>query len=323
MPASKAYSVILVALIILAGIGVYHLVRNQTLADKLEARATSALDEVFSVESTLSAAPVATNDSNWAGYIVATDHQNPQPVTTGISAEWTVPEVSPSSQNDTFSAVWIGIGGLFSGDGTLIQVGSEQDSIAGVSDYFFWYELLPDTSNTIDTIVVSPGDRITASIQLVDPAFDGWSIYIADLTSNQEFQIDVTYFSSQLSAEWIVERPTAGRRLATLADIGSVTFTNCQATINSRNGSISAFPSFESIMYLRVANTNGTGEMQLTTVSDLTNGGQSFTVNTYPDLIPELIAWVILPLIVGTLVLAIVERRHAKNVKHIIFGSSF
>ena len=147
MPASKAYSVILIALIILAGIDVYYLLRNQTVADKLEAKATSAVDEVLSVESTLSAAPVATNDSNWASYIVASDHQNPQPVTTGISAEWTVPEVSPSSQNDTFSAIWIGIGGLFSGDGTLIQVGSEQDSIAGVSDYFVWYELLPDTSN--------------------------------------------------------------------------------------------------------------------------------------------------------------------------------
>jgi uncharacterized protein (UPF0333 family) len=55
--------------------------------------------------------PVVETSRNWAGYVVASDLQNPQPTVTSISAFWTVPTVVISS-NDTFSAVWIGIGGF-------------------------------------------------------------------------------------------------------------------------------------------------------------------------------------------------------------------
>ncbi len=53
---------------------------------------------------------LVTNDTNWAGYIAASDLLNPEPTVTNVSASWTVPTVVISI-NDTFSAVWIDIGG--------------------------------------------------------------------------------------------------------------------------------------------------------------------------------------------------------------------
>jgi hypothetical protein len=246
-------------------------------------------------------------DTNWAGYIVASDLQNPQASVTAVSASWAVPTVTDSSQN-TFSAVWIGIGGFF--DDTLIQTGTEQDSIQGQSEYYAWLELLPQNSITIDSIAVSPGDQISASIQLVDANTDQWSIYMKDLTKNQEYTSSFFYASSQLSAEWIVERPELTSRrsrgnLTSLADVGTVKFATCQATIGGETGTISSFPTVQSIMYETNESTTGSGSTQLAAVSDLTDNGSSFTIETSPSAIPKPSDLMLLPLIIGIGLLAI------------------
>jgi hypothetical protein len=97
---------------------------------------------------------------DWGGYSAFSDFTNPQPVVVSVSGSWTVPQVSVSQQ-DTFSAAWIGIGGQT--DKTLIQTGTEQDSINGSIEYSAWYELLPNDAITITVMNVSPGDKITAS----------------------------------------------------------------------------------------------------------------------------------------------------------------
>jgi hypothetical protein len=247
------------------------------------------------VASTVSAAPVVANDSNWAGYIVASDLQNPQAVVTDVSASWVVPEVAPAPQN-TFSAVWIGVGGFF--DSSLIQVGTEQDWYNGAADYSAWFELLPQASTTIDALAVSPGDQMSASISLVSPSTNGWSVVITDVTGNQTFQGDFLYAASRLSAEWVVERPAIGRRftgLATLADVGLVTFADCQATVGNVTGAISSFPAVQSVMYQTVSQ-NGDGAEQLAAVSDLQTDGAGFTVETSPSVVPELLGLGVLPL---------------------------
>jgi hypothetical protein len=209
---------------------------------------------------------------DWAGYSVASDFTNPQPVIAGINGSWTVPTISVS-QGNVFSAVWIGIGGLFEpSDGTLIQTGTEQDSTYGNVTYSAWYELLPNNAVTIATINVSPEDEITASINLLNSTTNNWSIEIVDLTNTQSFQTDVFYNSSRLSAEWIVERPTAGRNLGTLADFGNVTFTNSKVAMNSSVGTISDFPFIQVIMQNR-------HNVQLVNVSSLSSDGSSFTVS--------------------------------------------
>ncbi len=208
---------------------------------------------------------------NWAGYVIQSDISNAQPVVAGVSGSWTVPEVSASTQ-DAFSAAWIGIGGEVEPDETLIQTGTEHDSINGQSFYSAWYELLPNDSVTIDSINLSPEDKITASIKLVDSEANSWSMEIADVTNGQRFQQTVNYNCSRLSAEWIVERPTVDHSLSALANFGSVTFTDANASTNTMAGAISSFSHLQVIMSNRQ-------NKALVTVSSLRSNGSSFTVN--------------------------------------------
>ena len=204
---------------------------------------------------------------------MSSDFQNPQPMVTGVSATWTVPSVVATA-SDSFSAAWVGIGGQF--DTSLIQCGTEQDFVGGSFQYSAWYELLPRSSRTITSITVSPGDQIQASIQLENVFFNTWTINLTDLTSNQSFQSNVGYASSQLSAEWIVERPTVNHVVSPLADFGNLTLTNCTATISSVTGSIDSFSTTEVTMYS--STSSGGGSVQLAGVSDLTFDGSGFTV---------------------------------------------
>jgi hypothetical protein len=212
--------------------------------------------------------PTDQADLNWAGYAATNDFSSPQPLVTGVNGSWIVPQVEPS-QNDTFSAVWIGIGGFFGH--TLIQTGTEQDCVNGTFYYFAWYELLPSDAVTITTIDVSPGDTITASINLVNSAANLWSIYISDLSTGQSFNQDFFYKSSRLSAEWIVERPDINDTLSEVANFGNVTLSNCTAAINNEVEAFGYFPSIRIFMY----DVKGT---RLADVSNFNNDGSSFTV---------------------------------------------
>jgi hypothetical protein len=206
--------------------------------------------------------------SIWSGYIVASEIQNRSPVVSNVSASWTVPEIK-LSENNTFSSVWVGIGGY--GEETLIQTGTAQECINGKFVYYAWYELVPDSLVHIPNIHVQAGDAFTASISLINENTNTWSIEIADITRNQRFQTTVVYNSSRWSAEWIVERPKVNGALSTLADIGNVTLTECKATLDGVNGVISSFSYAQFVMYDQ--------ELQLVKVSPLNDDGSSFTVN--------------------------------------------
>jgi hypothetical protein len=207
------------------------------------------------------------NSSNWSGYVVATNLNNPHPSVTEIGASWTVPAVSVSRTN-SFSAAWIGIGGEF--DGSLIQAGTEQDSINGVGTYSAWYELLPNNEVTVGSLSISPGDRVTASISLSDPSTNTWSIEINDSVSGQYYR-NVVYASSMLSAEWILERPRINNVLRNLADFSELKFTGCAATVGGKVETIRSLPFIEVTLY----NQN----TELASVSSPASNGSSFTIN--------------------------------------------
>ena len=200
--------------------------------------------------------------------MASSSYVNPRPVISGVSSSWTVPKVTVTS-GDRFSAAWVGIGGQV--DPTLIQVGTEHDSIGGVEVYSAWYELLPDASINI-TMQVRPGDKINASIVLVDVATDTWAVSISDITTGHKFSQNFVYNSSRLSAEWIVERPTLNNGLSPLADFGSVTFANAMAINNATAEIISKFSYARIAMYDRQNN-------QLVSISSLGSDGESFTVS--------------------------------------------
>jgi hypothetical protein len=212
--------------------------------------------------------PTMTTDLNWGGYAVALDFNNPQPVVTGVSGSWVVPTVQVSP-NDAFSAIWVGIGGTYGS--TLIQVGTEQDSIGGVAYYSAWFEMLPSDSVTIQSINVSPGDVINASLRLVAPNSDSWQISISDLTNGQTFSQTFIYASSLLSAEWTVERPTVNNVLSPLADFGKITLSNCRTIVETCPGTLGEFTYVQNLMSNRQ-------RTPLVEVSNLNSDGSSFSV---------------------------------------------
>jgi len=206
--------------------------------------------------------------SKWSGYMVASDIQNRSPVVSSVSASWKVPEVK-TSENNTFSGVWLGIGGY--GEDSLIQTGTEQEYLNGRFVYYAWYELLPDYLIRISNLHVQPGDTITASISLINENASTWSIEISDVTRNEHFKKVVVYNSSRLSAEWIVERPKVNGAVSTLADFGNVTFTECEATVDGVAGVIGNFSYAQFVMHDE--------DTSLVSVSPLMADGSGFTVS--------------------------------------------
>ncbi len=107
-----------------------------------------------------------TLSNNWSGYGI-----NGGDTYTTVQGSWTVPAVSYQSYSGSpdveASSTWIGVGGQ-DGDETLIQIGTMQAAAPnGETEYFAWYEVLPETEVPISRkqYPVKPGDTITATIQ--------------------------------------------------------------------------------------------------------------------------------------------------------------
>lgn len=207
--------------------------------------------------------------SIWSGYVVSSDLGSPQPKVTEARASWIVPNAFATS-TDTYSSAWIGIGG-FQPDKTLIQTGTEHDYVNGRDFYSAWYEILPDQAIRIEEMNISPGDVIAASIKLVNQQTNEWRVEIKDITKNQEFSINLNYNSSKITAEWIVERPTVNNQISSLANFGTVTFTDCYATINEKIAAMGNYPHSQVIM------TNDLS-LQLASVSSINENKTGFTI---------------------------------------------
>jgi hypothetical protein len=194
---------------------------------------------------TVSAAPLD-QSSNWSGYA---------DMGSGFSAvngNWTVPTLSCTSST-SYSSHWIGIDGASSS--TVEQDGTEADCSAGVASYDAWFEMYGDNAVNNGSEVelapssypIYPADVMTASVSVAN---DVWTLAISDAGSAAhshiwQYSTNITFSgAAQSSAEWVVERPEIcyifGCSLTTLANFGSVTFTNASATDNGSVGPISA-----------------------------------------------------------------------------------
>jgi hypothetical protein len=191
----------------------------------------------------LTAAPAALADtsvsSNWAGYAIHRSGQRFREVR-GI---WRQPSVSCTPGVQTYSAVWVGLGGFSQSSNALEQIGTEVDcSASGRTVSSAWFELVPDASSTI-SLPVHPGDLIGASVTVVGHKV---TVQLSNATRHRSFSktlyrsaIDVT------SAEWIVEAPSdcisaSVCRTLPLADFGTTSFGLASATsTKGQVGSIS------------------------------------------------------------------------------------
>ena len=182
--------------------------------------------------------------NNWSGYEVA--NYQTQKTYSSASASWQVPTVtygnSTSSSNVEYASLWLGIGGYCENAGcttvdqTLIQLGTDQlVSSSGGTNYYAWYEMLPQFSVTIPH-PVHPGDIINASIQCIASCTPGttqtWTMTMADTTAGWNWSQNFQYATTMWSAEWIVEAPYGGGVLP-LSDYRQATF-----TANSANGAM-------------------------------------------------------------------------------------
>jgi len=140
-----------------------------------------------------------TSSLNWSGY--ATTGSG----ITGVKSTFTVPSVNPLPPG--FAANWAGIGGYSTSD--LIQAGTSEDAVQG---NYAWYEILPASETIIDsgctgdpTCTVNTGDVVTVDIHKVGT--DLWSVALTD-AGHWSWQKNITYASTESSAEWIFEAPT-------------------------------------------------------------------------------------------------------------------
>ena len=78
---------------------------------------------------------------------------------------------------------------------------------------------------------VEPGDQIEASV--IETTANMWAVTIEDVTQSWGFNQTFSYITPGASAEWIEEAPTVDSGQSTLANFGSVTFTNIGADGNA------------------------------------------------------------------------------------------
>ena len=157
--------------------------------------------------------------TNWSGYV---DRAPAGGHITSVIGHWVVP--SAQSLPPGFSAAWTGIGGFGTTD--LIQAGTTTNSLGG-AQYYAWFELLPDAETPIAacsrdaSCTVNPGDSIAVHID--STGGEGWRIRIDD-QGHWSWSANVTYRSTQSTAEWVLESPSVGAGPTMLANVGAVTF---------------------------------------------------------------------------------------------------
>jgi hypothetical protein len=147
--------------------------------------------------------------------------------------------------------MWVGLNGTV-GAYPLIQTGTGSSCSDGVQETTAWWEIVPsdpDFGQAYSQLAVSPGDKLSAKVY--ENASDEWVMQLQDLTTGLEgvsvagadwyvsniatgaiVAVDGTaapyLYQGISSAEWIVESPTSGNSIETLADFGTTSFTNLQ-----------------------------------------------------------------------------------------------
>ena len=183
--------------------------------------------------------------TNWSGY--ALPKFMTKKLYTAAQATWIVPSVlfldAPAGATVEYSSNWVGIGGYCTNakckkaDQKLIQLGTEQDSfLGGSAQYYAWYEILPAASIVIPSLVVNPGDVMTASLVCAKKCTgkQSWTLSMTDETTGQTWSQVLKYQASKLSAEWIEEAPYSGGILP-LADFGTANFSASTANNAAAN----------------------------------------------------------------------------------------
>jgi hypothetical protein len=187
-----------------------------------------------------SAAAATSVSTNWAGYVALPAASSGKHFSS-VSGTWTQPGATCSAGRETYSAVWMGLGGYNEHARALEQIGTDVDcSRSGSAVYSSWYELLPAGPVNLK-LDVHPGDHVSASVTVKGHDV---TLRIRDLSTGAHFSTTRRAASIDTSsAEWIVEAPSACVNSQTcqilpLTDFGEVAFSSATATSRSVTGPI-------------------------------------------------------------------------------------
>ena len=179
--------------------------------------------------------------NNWAGYVVRAASALKR-----VSGSWTQPHATCNRAFPTYSAFWVGLGGLTSASKAIEQIGTEADCTAGGDPRTYaWYELFPAVPVKL-TLAVHPGDQIAASV--IARSASRVTLRIRNLTTGRGFARTIPMSSPDTSsADWIAEAPSACDRggdcqVLPLTNFGAIRFAGATATTDrGHTGTIADF----------------------------------------------------------------------------------
>jgi hypothetical protein len=186
------------------------------------------------------AAATPTLSNNWAGYVARPSAPSGVPFSS-ISGTWREPRASCAAGRESYSAVWVGLGGDSESARSLEQIGADANCTrTGRSVYSTWLELLPAPPVNL-AVKVLPGQQVSASVTVRGSRV---TLRIRNLTTGARFA--TTRRASPIdasSADWIVEAPSVcltagGCRTLRLADFGQASFDSATATVAGHTGAI-------------------------------------------------------------------------------------
>ncbi len=213
---------------------------------------------------------------NWSGYAVPLDTSGQTDTFSHVAGTWTVPTVTGNRKSTGYASTWVGLDGY--NDGTVEQIGTEQDWTGRSQQNYAWFEMYPGGSYQITGFPVNPGDSITAAV-----TYEGSGVFqltLVNTTRKVSFAVPTSYTTSataaRSSAEWVTEAPsTATRRgaleILPLANFGTVNFSGCEAIGGS--GVLDPISAW-SADPLTMVDPSGGGAVP----SSLTSGGTAFSV---------------------------------------------
>jgi len=183
----------------------------------------------------------AASSSNWAGYGLSPALGGAVTSFTNVVGTWVQPAVTCTAGTPSYSAFWVGLGGMTQESTSLEQIGTESNcTAAGTAVYDAWYEILPAPPVPLK-IAVAPGDKMSAAVTVTGHIV---RMRLRNLTRHTVVNKKLTRAAPDLtSAEWVAEAPSSCSRdgrctVLPLANFGSVDFLQAAATGSRHAGLI-------------------------------------------------------------------------------------
>src|SRR2546426_5464783 len=173
--------------------------------------------------------------SNWSGYLVKTCIG----CVYDVQASVKIPHFTCPKLN-AIAAFWVGIDG--SGSNSVEQVGVIDDCTARRCGFYAFWEWYPIRGYTHEGAYVQENDTLILEVKFEGHEFTGTINDVTQGWTYTDTNQTVVPDAQRLSAEWIVEAPLVDGTIVPLADFDKAYFSNCRATIASRNGSLESFP---------------------------------------------------------------------------------